>query len=124
MKRNHDLGAAIDERLAAAVEQANYRITLNNQKENARSKLRVDMTHATSGGLFVITPELISFTHTLLTIGQTDAVIVDINKNPIFIENLQEFQNQIVTVYYSAMNDFLLEFKRIQKARKPEKLVE
>ena len=125
MKRTSDpnLSAAIDERLATAIDRANYQITLNNQKQNARLKLDVDLTFATNGGLFRVGPELISFVQALLMMEHEDAVLIDINKNPIHIQDLKAFQEMIVEHYAEAMNEFLTEFKRIQKARKPEALV-
>lgn len=124
MKRNPDLGAAVDERLTQAINRANYQITLNNQKQNARLKLDVDLTYATAGGLFKIGPELISFVQTLIDMGHEDAIILDVNKNPINLPDLKTFQQAIVEQYYQAMNEFLFEFTRIKKARKPEALVE
>src|SRR5437868_6740315 len=123
MKRNIELGAAIDERLAQAIEKSNYQITLNNQKQNARLKLEVDLTYPTNGGLFRVGPELISFIQTLISMGQTETVILDINKNPISIPDLGAFQEAIVALYYEAMNEMVVEFKRIQKSRKTETLV-
>lgn len=123
MKRNIELGG-FDERLAAAIERSKYQITLNNQKQNARLKMDVDLTYATAGGLFRIGPELISFVQTLIAREHEDAVLLDINKNPIFIKDLNEFQDTIIEHYYQTMNEFMAEFKRIQKARKPEALVE
>jgi hypothetical protein len=124
MKRNPDLGAAIDERLAAAVDRANYQITLNTQKQNARLKLEVDLTYATGGGVFKIGSELISFVQTLINRGNEDAVLLDIKDKPIFISDLNKFQEEIIELYYEAMNEYLFEFKRIQKARKTEALVQ
>lgn len=124
MKRNPDLGAAIDERLSAAIERANYQITLNNQKQNARLKLDVDLTYATGGGLFKINPELINFVTTLQSMGHDDAVILDVNKNPTHIQDLAGFKEIIVEQYFQALNEYTTEINRIKKARKPEALVQ
>jgi hypothetical protein len=123
MKRNPEIAASIDERLEKAVDRANYQITLNNQKQNARYKLEADLTYATAGGIFKITPELISFVQALLTREQSSAVLLDVNRNPIYIENLQLFQDDVLSKYFEIANEFLIEFKRIEKARKPETLV-
>jgi hypothetical protein len=61
MAQNPDLKAALDERLAEALKSANYRITLATQKENAKLKYQNDLIYSTNGGLFVASPELISF---------------------------------------------------------------
>lgn len=123
MKRNPDLGAAIDERLEKAIERANYQITLGTQKRNSRLKLELELKFATNGGLFQVSPELISFVQTLINRGHDDAILIDVNHNPIFIENLEDFQEKIIEQYYQALNEFLAEHRRIQKSRKPEALV-
>lgn len=123
MKRNTELGTAIDERLTSALERANYQITLNNQKQNARQKLEADLVFATNGGIFKVGPELISFVAALRSMGHDDGVLLDINKNPIEITDLEAFQEDAVEHYYQAMNSFFVEFKKLQKSRKPEALV-
>jgi hypothetical protein len=122
MKTN--IVGGFDERLEKAIDRANYQVTLNNQKQNARLKLDVDLTFAIGGGLFKISPELISFVQTLIAREHSDAIILDVNKNPINIENLSEFQEAIIEKYYQAMNDYMTEFSRIRKSRKTSVLVE
>lgn len=120
---NPNIKAAIDERLEAAIASSNYRITLNNQKQNARLKLERDLTFAANGGIFNVTPELITFTQALLTMGKTSVIMLDVNKNPIEIDNLSEFLESLVERYYECMNEFIVEFKAIQKARTSKALV-
>lgn len=120
---NPDLQAAIDARLADALATANYRITLNNQKQNARLKLQKDLTYSVNGGIFNITPELISFVSALISNGKDEAILLDANKNPIEIENLQDFFDVLMEKYYQCMNDFLVEFKSIQKTRTAKALI-
>lgn len=122
MKRNPILGTANDQRLAAAIEKSNLLITLSNQKQNIRLKLESDLTYAKHGGIFKIDPQLISFVQALLSRDQTDAILVDVKNNPIAIDNLEEFADTIVEVYYEAMNSFMVEFKKIQKSRTVESL--
>ena len=118
-----DLQTAVDNRLNDAIAAANYRLTLTNQKLNARLKLEKDSIFAVGGGMFVISPELISFTKTLIDLGKTDTILLDINKNPIQITDLSEFLENIVDHYYECMNDFLVEFRSIQKSRTVKALI-
>jgi hypothetical protein len=110
---------ANQERLSQAIATANYRITLNNQKQNARLKLKKDLTYATNGGIFLITPELLSFTSTMVLQGKTEIIMLDINSNPIEILDLVAFNETILDKYYEIMNEFLFEFKQINKSRTP-----
>lgn len=122
-KTNPDIQAAIDTRLVDAVAAANYRITLNNQKQNARLKLQKDLTYSVNGGIFSITPELISFVAALITMGKDETVLLDVNKNPIEIADLEEFQDTIVGIYHECTNQFLVDFKAINKQRTAKALV-
>lgn len=125
MKRNlqPEFKAAIDTRLEDAVSKANYRITLNNQIQNARMKAEKGLTYSLNGGIFKITPELISFTQTLLALEQNDVILVDINKNPIEVKDLKKFQQEIVDRYYETMNEFLAEFTAVRQKRTTEALI-
>jgi hypothetical protein len=118
-----DLQAAIDARLNDALTASNYRITLNTQKQNARLKLQRELTYSTNGGIFSITPELISFVAALLMSQKTDAVFLDNNSNPIEIADLKNFHEELVNRYYEAMNEFLMEVKQLQKARTTKAVV-
>lgn len=120
---NPDITAATDARLEEALASSNYRITLNTQKQNARLKLERDLTFSINGGIFPATPELISFLQALRSLGKTSTILLDINKNPIEIENLEEFLESIVERHFECMNEYLVEFKAIQKARTTKTLV-
>ena len=122
-KLNPDLQAAIDARLNDALVTANYRITLTNQKQNARLKLQKDLTYSINGGTFSITQELISFVTALLYHGKSEAILLDVNKNPIEIQDLTAFSESIISTYYECTNEFLNEFKSLQKARTPKVVV-
>jgi hypothetical protein len=119
MKRNSqpEIKAAIDTRLEDVIAKANYRITLNNQVENARIKADKGLTYSVNGGIFKITPELISFVQTLLGMGQENVILNDANRNPIEITDLAKFQDDIVGKYYEVMNEFMVEYKSIRQKR-------
>lgn len=116
---NNKVDDANMERLSQAIATANYRITLNNQKQNARLKLQKDLTYAINGGIFFITPELISFVSSLLSHGRTETILLDNNNNPVEISDLDTFKEIIMDKYYECMNSFLVEFKQINKSRTP-----
>jgi len=117
------IDAAIDERLNAAIAASNYRITLNNQRQNARLALQKGLTYAVNGGVFNIDATLISLVQSLISMDKESAILLDVNQNPVEIENLQDFQESIVEIYYEKMNEFLAEFKSIQKSRTAKALI-
>lgn len=122
-KNTQDISAAIDARLEAALDASNYRITLSNQRAAARLKLQQNLNYSINGGIFCISTELISFVGTLISRGRQDAVLLDVNKNPIEIPDLEQFLTTIIDIYYESTNDFLVEFKSIARARTTAALV-
>lgn len=118
-----ELKNAIDERLAAALEASNYRVTLNLQKESAKLKLQNDLLFSINGGIFIADRQLISFVFSLISMGKNEAILIDNNDNPIEIKNLKDFLDDVVGVYYESMNDHLIEFNKIKSARTTAKVV-
>ena len=114
---------SIDPKLAQALEVSNYRVSLANQRKNARLKLNRFLTYPKNGGVFFVTPELISFVNTLIIHGKESTILLDTNENPIEITDLETFFEEVYDRYYQAMNDFLIEHKEIQKSRTIKKLV-
>jgi len=121
--KNPDLQAALDQRLNDALVSANYRLTLNAQKQNARLKLQKNLTFSTNGGTFVVSTELISFTSALLARGRKETILLDVNQNPIEITDLDNFFDKINDIYYECMNDYLSEVKALVKARSPKAII-
>lgn len=123
MGTEHVLDGATDERLTKALESSNYRITLSNQRKNAKLRLNRFLTYPKAGGMFFISTELISFIQSLLIAGKESTILLDSNENPIEIANLPDFFEEIYDRYYQAMNDYLIDYKETQKARTVSKLV-
>lgn len=107
----------MDERVKKAIEFSNYRVSLFNIKENI--KLRVDsmLTHAVNGGVFKSTPELITFVKLLIDSEKTTVVLIDSNGNPIEINNLEDFYDDLVDKYFQATNYYHVEYTALKKAR-------
>lgn len=114
----------LDERLEKALEAGKYRVTLFNQKENCKLKFKQALTFSKNGGVFAVDQQLISFVAVLTGRGQTEAILIDTNGNPINIENLEGFLDDITDRYYQATNDFLIDFKKIQSSRKTAPMME
>lgn len=114
---------ASDDRLLKALEASNYRISLANQRKNAKLKLQRSLTFSKNGGTFFISKELISFIQALLIAGKETTILLDENENPIEIANLEEFFDEIYDRYYQTLNDYLIQYKELQKARNVKKLI-
>jgi hypothetical protein len=114
----------MDERLGKALEFANFMVTLNNQKRGLKEKYQTDCIYYHAGGTFTITKNLITFTKTLIDLGNTDnVVIVDDNELPIRIENLNKFLEDIVDQYFLASNSYYNDYQLLKKNRSVEALI-
>ena len=71
----------MDERLEKALEFANYRITLSNQKSTLKQRALVLQTVHYNSGVFHADPVTISFVKTLIDKGKTFSIILDTKEN-------------------------------------------
>ena len=65
----------------------------------------------------MVSMELISFVNCLIADGRSECILLDSNQNPVEILDLEDFKEQIMDRYFEATNDFLVQFKSIQKSR-------
>ena len=107
----------MDNRLKTALEFANYRVSLFNQKENIKLKMDSMLSYGINGGLFKATPDLISFTKMILDSGKTSVVLIDVNGNPIEISDLKLFQSELLSKYFEATNFYYSEYSKLRKSR-------
>ena len=107
----------MDERLEKALEFANYRITLSNQKRTIRQRMHVLQTVNHNRGVFYANPIVISFVKTLLDSGKKDAIILDSKESPIWVENLNEFLDSLLSAYTESTNEYKTQMDKIIKAR-------
>ena len=114
----------MDERLEKALEFANYRSTLSNQKRNIRSRMQVLQSVHYKGGSFIANEVTISFVGSIINAGKSSAIIVDTKDNPIEIEDLQEFQNILIDAYQQATNEYKVQMDKIKKARNIKKIMD
>jgi hypothetical protein len=89
-----------------------------------REKLDSSLLYGYNGGIFKVDESLISFVNFLSDQGRSNIPILDSNKNPILIENLKTFLDEILNVYFSAVLDYYNEYEKIKKNRTTEKLID
>jgi len=107
----------MDERLKKALDFSNYRISLFNRKEEIKTKVNTMLTYSFNGGIFKITPELVSFTKLVIDSGKTNVVLIDSNSNPIMIDNVEKFFSDIFSRYFETTNYYNTEYSTLKKAR-------
>lgn len=114
----------MDERLEKALEFSNYMVTLNNQKRILKEKYYEELVYYVNGGQFTVTQNLISFCQSLISLNQTEVVLIDDNDLPIEISDLANFTDTILNVYFSAANKYLNEYSKMKKSRTVMTLVD
>jgi hypothetical protein len=114
----------VDERLKKALDISNYMVTLNNQKRLLKEKFYEDLIFFTDGSQFLVTQNLITFVKMLIDSGyDTDIVLIDDNDIPVKIENLENFYQDILDVYFTSANFYMNEYEKLKKSRSIEKIV-
>lgn len=109
----------MDERIEKAFQVANYMATLSNQRRIITEEFNQRIIYYTNGGTFKITPELISFTKTVLELGHTeDVAFVDSNNFPVLINDVQAFFDNIVVLYFESVNEYAAKIAEIKSKRK------
>lgn len=113
----------MSEKLSKALEFANYRATLNNQRAILRARVDSLLSYSVDGGTFTIEPGLISFVKTLKDSGLETTVLLDIYKNPIRVE-IQKFLDEIMSRYAEATNDYYVEYTKLSSSRSVKSILD
>ena len=114
----------MDTRIEKALEFANYRTTLANQKQKLKEQCEASLNFAHNGGLFVIDETLISFIGNFVKEGKKSIVVLDTNRTPVDIEDLEEFYNKMCTRWFESVNEYHRQEQELANKRKVNKLVE
>jgi len=115
----------MDERIEKSFAVANYMATLSNQRKIVLEEFNQQLIYYSNGGTFVIGPELINFTKTVLDLEYThDVPFVDVNGFPVVITDVQEFFDTILLQYMTALNEYSVKFADIKSKRKIGDIVE
>jgi hypothetical protein len=115
----------MQEQLKKALEFSNYRQTFSIQRKTLKEKIESKLTFGFGGGIFKINRELLTFVQTLCNEGRTTGVILlDVNDNPVLVENLEDFKDEIFDRYFTATNEYYEHYQNLKKSRSVEKLLE
>jgi hypothetical protein len=115
----------MDEQLKQALDFANYRQTFSIQKRTLKEKIEAKLTYGYNGGIFKIDRILIVFVQMLIDQGRTQGVpLLDANDNPIMIEDLSIFKDEIVDRYFTATLEYYEQHESLKKSRSVEKLLD
>jgi hypothetical protein len=113
------------EQLKKALEFANYQQTFSIQRRMLKEKIEAKLTYGQNGGLFHIDRTLLTFIEILCSKGRnTGVVILDSNENPILIDDLDTFRDEIYSRYFETTYEYFESYQELKKSRSVEKLLE
>ena len=111
-----------DKKLNEALAFANYRLTLQVQRQNIEARVEAALLVSYNGALFKATQQLINFV--ALRVVRSEQVLVEDNSsNVITIEEGNNFLKLLLDAYDSAMQLKQDEQKRLKSARSTAKIV-
>ena len=113
----------MDERLEKAFQTANYMATLGNLRKTALEEYNQGLIYYFQGSSFTVSRELIVFVHTLTELGNTESILLDDNSIPLKVSNLQEFLDNMLSVYTEATNEYLAKYADLRSKRRVGDLV-
>lgn len=111
----------MDEKLEKALEFSNYQKTFQIQKENLKLRLEHMLIVKIDGNIFKCSMELINFIQTCIFNEYT--IILDVNNNPVKLENLKDCLQTLITVYYKAYDEYFDNYELLKKSRNIKKVV-
>jgi len=75
------------------------------------------------GGLFSIDPTLIGLIRSLISIEEKTFIFVDNNDIPIMIDNLQDFEEKVISKYRDALESYYKNYQKLNEAREIRKVI-
>ena len=112
----------MDERLEKALEFSNFIETQNHQKNIFLKQFQEDCVYYKDGTKFSVTKELIAFLSAMVNLKQQGLILLDDNNIPIQIDDVEEFQKNIWSVYLTATRKYLKSYDSIKANRSVEGL--
>mgnify|MGYP003646433357 CR=1 FL=1 len=100
----------MDNDLIKAYNFGNYSRTIQNQINLLKIQMKKRL-------LFELTPEFIIYIKAYADQGIYRAVLLDKFDNPVQVDNMEDFYEDVLTIRRNVLNDFYEEFEKIRKTR-------
>lgn len=114
----------MDDRLKAALEFSNFQQSFATKIKQIKEKIDAKLTYGYNSGIFKIDRPLLTFVQSLCQTGRSNVIILDHNDNPIMIEDLEQFKDEIFDRYFSSTNEYYNEYQVLKKSRSVERLLD
>jgi hypothetical protein len=99
----------------------NYRNIVVRQTQVLQQKFKDQCVVSQDGGMFFITADFLT---SLKNIKEESQWVLDMNQNPIYIQNIANFYDRAYNVYYTALADFGTSFNQLKSQRSVESILE
>ena len=115
----------MNERLQKALDFANFKLTLHNQKQNIVNTINDKLIFYENKGKFTADKKMIAYVNAIASNFPRDKsiVLLDDNNNPIKILNLKKFLKDMVELHKKTMEEFYIEYEKLSKSRNIKKLL-
>lgn len=115
----------MQEQFQKALDFANYQQTFSIQRKILKEKTEAKLTYGFNGGIFRIDQSLLTFVDMLCAKNRTTGIVLlDTNQNPILIEDLEKFKDDIFSRYFEVTNEYFESYQKIKKSRNVEKMLQ
>lgn len=115
----------MQEEFKKALDFSNYRQTFSIQRKTLKEKIEAKLTYGFNGGIFKIDRTLLNFVELLISKERKEGVVIlDANENPILIDDLLSFRDEIFDRYFSSTIEYHKQYQQLKKSRSVESLLE
>jgi hypothetical protein len=114
----------MDNKLEAALDYANFSLTLEKQKLAAKRHFKKSIILTYESGTFTVSVELLSYCVTMMNEPLYEQyIIIDDNDIPIEIQDIKDFYTKARRLYYKYCKEYLNEYKRLVNKKDVKGLV-
>jgi hypothetical protein len=105
------------------IETTDRRAVFINQVSHAKDRFRMLNVLAWEGHIFELTPEFCSYVILQFTLKEA-CILLDKNDEPVLINDLSEFVEQMGENHTEALNEYHDSYQRLKLAKTTEELIE
>jgi len=114
----------MEPKVQKAFEVASYMATLHNQQRLLEEEFEQTLLYYFGGGVFKATEQRLSFLAGVKTKQVKSLIVLDDNRVPILIENINEFYANLLSHYTEATNSYYYKYKKITSNKTVESIID
>ena len=114
----------MDDRLKKALDFSNFRMILLTRQENLKVLMNNKLMLNYGGGIFKVSPELMTHVNMMLLNETKELVLIDTNDTPILIEDLKDFVKKASDTYTKAVDQYYNSYQKLNEAREIRKVID